>query len=177
MVVVAELLLDVEPGADIVPPGAVELLDDDVVVSGVVVPDALEDGAAVLLEDVAGGVVVVVEEDDVVAGGGVTVTLVVGGDSGLLQAASDSADSTASASIEGRFIRGSWSRGVWISLGRTCPRITCPTSLGRMSRAPYRARSERRVGDSRRCATFLHGATAKTADCTHCGRDRRALSA
>lgn len=109
VVVVVELLLDVEPGADIVPLGAVELLDEVVVVSGVVVPDALEDGAAVLPDDEDDGVVVVDEEDDVVAGGGVTVTLVVGGDSGLLQAASDSADSKASASIEGRFIRGSWS--------------------------------------------------------------------
>lgn len=117
---------EVAPGDDIDDelPGDVVLLPEDalLLVSGVVVPEALLDGVELLL-DVDGevllleadddGVVVVPDEDDDVEAGGVTVTLLVDvgvSEGDLLQAASDSADSKASASIEVRFIRGSWSR-------------------------------------------------------------------
>lgn len=113
---------DVEPGDDIDDEldGGVVLLPEDalLLVSGVVELDALPDGVDVdgdvlLLEADDDGVVLVPDVDDDVVAGGVTVTLLVdeGASEGdLLQAASDSADSKASASIEVRFIRGSWSR-------------------------------------------------------------------
>lgn len=90
---------------------ALPLADELELVSGVVLPDGvvlllaedegvlLDDGVDVLDDDeVAGGFTVTLVDDDVDLSAGVS--------GALLQAASDSAESTASASIEDRFIRG-----------------------------------------------------------------------
>lgn len=96
------------------------VVDELALVSAGVVPDGLvldvAEDVSLPVDGVADGVDGVVVAPDIEGefeAGGVTVTLllVAGVSEGdLLHAASDSADSKASASIEGRFIGSSWSR-------------------------------------------------------------------
>jgi len=151
----------------VLPDGVVLLLADD---EGVVLLD--DDGVDVLDEDdVAGGLTVTLVDEDVDLSDGVS--------GALLQAASDSADSRASASIEGRFIRG-----LLVMVGEVGVagpsrrhRVTCPTSVGRPRRRPYRAPSEPVVGGSRRCGRFLHRTHAKSSEQTGERMSRPRISA
>ncbi len=166
--------LDVLPGVV----AALPVADELELVSGVVLPD----GVVLLVAEVDG--VVVVEDEEVA--GGFTVTLVDedvdlsdGVSGALLQAASESADSKASASMEGRFIGDSWSWWWWeagVARVSHCPRITCPASVGRARKRPYRAPSEPVVGGNRRCRRFLHAAHAKSSAGRARGRRRAEVS-
>lgn len=161
------------------PEGAIDDPLPDELASGGVVPDDVV-GGVMVLPDVEGVMLLPDELDDDgdedmlpdeggVVGAGVVVVLLGDGvsEGALLQAASDSADSNASANIVGRFIGCSQERVV-----RSVARSTCPSSsrhMPRQRRVPPRRDLSGALGT--RCRNASDGACAL---CTRRWRKQRA---